>query len=822
MEAGQPALERRGGDPARHVEAAEGEGIGAGAVAAGIEGHGGGEADGTYRVPDPAVPYPIWIGKESGADPDVSLDGVAAFHEVGLEFRGGEPREDAVAVRVGTDLHPDRRGGEDRRPSVGAVAARYRFGRGAAQGGEDRIAVAPQLVQPDLLLGGGAPPLDRGMVPPKGGVAPRCFAHDEEGCGEPEIPKHRHGEFEDAAIGVVEGKGHGAAERTVGPHPGRHLAERDHRISATEPPHLFAETIHGEMEAGLAGLRSVAGPHHIVVAEDHPTRSESTGKRRYPRCTEPGIAEGGKHGNCSHRRLMRPVAKFRPMATRLLAGCLLLGGCGDSPPTAPSSMDEEFVHLSPEQLELIAGASYPLAIEAQDKNGISLPPTRIKWTSSNTGVAIADVNGRVTARGAGIATITASFGAVADATRVTVLPGRTQSVAIQPSSVTLPVDGVTTLLAVAYDAGGLPIDGITASWWSENISVANVDVAGRVTGIREGVTTVYAMIDGVRGAARIDVTSEHSTEVATVAITPVSRTIRIGDRVQYFAVARNPAGETLEGLPVAWNTADPLVATIDAQGTVLALAPGWTHLTATIGGVVGTAVVYVAGDTPPSGPWPNEPAGFTNLADQPWSALGGVWELLWGTAHLQLDPTAPGSPPSTLQVDFPVGFVGGEAPGTEAVGLPAVRQVYVGIWWMASNPWQGHPSNSNKVQYLFTGEDGSMAMIMYGPPQGPFEMRVFPDWHGQWLTPNVADVKVTLGQWHRIEWLVAYGPSNDPPSGIVRWWMDGVLIGDYANVRLSSTPLIQYKMAPVWGGAERVAKHQNDFFRYDHIRISGR
>jgi hypothetical protein len=221
-------------------------------------------------------------------------------------------------------------------------------------------------------------------------------------------------------------------------------------------------------------------------------------------------------------------------------------------------------------------------------------------------------------------------------------------------------------------------------------------------------------------------------------------------------------------------------------------------------------------------PWPNEPSGLLLIADQPWDRLGGRWSLLWGEARIAHDPSAPGSPPSVLRIDFPEGFVGGAAPGTEAIRLPGSRTVYTGIWWLGSEGFEGHPSNSNKLQYLFTDEDGSMAMIMYGPPSGPFELRVFPDWHGEWLLPNVAQVPVTLGSWHRIEWLISFEPVAEGSIGTVRWWLDGILVGDHAEVRLAPSPLIEYKIAPVWGGAEAVAKQRPDHYLYDHVRLSGR
>lgn len=194
---------------------------------------------------------------------------------------------------------------------------------------------------------------------------------------------------------------------------------------------------------------------------------------------------------------------------------------------------------------------------------------------------------------------------------------------------------------------------------------------------------------------------------------------------------------------------------------------------------------------------------------------------MWGRATIDSDRTAPGSPPSVLRIDFPEGFIGGAAPGTEALALPRARTVYAGLWWFASDPWDGHPSNSNKIQYLFAEPHGSMSMMMYGVPGGPYELRVYPDWHGAWLTPNVADVPVTLGVWHRVEWLVA-ADSIDPSNGTVRWWIDGTLVGAHAGVRLAEGPFIEYRLAPVWGGAEAVPKRHHDHFLFDHTRVSAR
>lgn len=402
------------------------------------------------------------------------------------------------------------------------------------------------------------------------------------------------------------------------------------------------------------------------------------------------------------------------------------------------------------------------------------------------------------------------------------LPNYT-NVRIDPPHMQL-VEGASYVLqSTAYDQSGDPVGPEALQWTTSDPAVVVVSPLGRLTAIGPGSAVVRAQLGPASDASAVDVLPRTTPTVTQVTLAPANASLLVGEARQFAATPRDAAGTPVPGLAVAWRTDDPAVATVSGDGVVTAVAEGTTQVVATVAGVSGTAPIVVSPATPPSGDWPHEPAGLTRISDQPWDALSLTgWILQFGTALIGLDPAAPRSPPNVLTIIYPIGFVGGSAPGTEMLPLPMLHQVFVGTWWKVSDPWQGHPSNSNKVQYLFSNGDGSMAMIMYGHPGGPYEMRVFPDWHGAWLTPNVANIPVTLGQWHQIEWLVEYGPTQDPPSGRVRWWMDGQLLGDWSNVRLSSLPLAAYKVAPVWGGAEPELKTEIDYYWYDHTYISGR
>jgi hypothetical protein len=250
------------------------------------------------------------------------------------------------------------------------------------------------------------------------------------------------------------------------------------------------------------------------------------------------------------------------------------------------------------------------------------------------------------------------------------------------------------------------------------------------------------------------------------------------------------------------------------------------HLVATVVILALGAMTFTrarAGTRPPL--WPHEPAGSRLISDQPWVSVPSLgWEAIWGPSRVRPDPTAPGSPPGVLEITYPAGFEGGSAPGTVVKELPSLREVYVGLWWRAPVGWQGHNSNVNKIQFLFPAENGDITLVMYGPPGGPFTLQVLPQFQGhpsEWLLPSVDPVDVTLGDWHRIEWLVVMSSREGAADGICRWWLDGRLQGDYTQLRFPAKTFTEYKLSPTWGGVGD-QKLRDESFLFDHIRLSGR
>jgi len=222
--------------------------------------------------------------------------------------------------------------------------------------------------------------------------------------------------------------------------------------------------------------------------------------------------------------------------------------------------------------------------------------------------------------------------------------------------------------------------------------------------------------------------------------------------------------------------------------------------------------------------WSNEPAGLTTLTDHTWTTLvDGGWNRR-PSAYDRIVTDAPPPPASALEYDFPEGFGGGFAPATHYFEVAGRRELFVGLEWKVSNPWQGHPSYVNKIQFIYTASS-DIAMVMFGPNGGPFELRVMPQWPEHktgWLTPNANGTAPALGSWQRVEWYLKYESSYGAGDGIVRWWLNGALVGDYKNVRYPrDSGFNEYQISPTWGGIGDV-KRENDYYRFKQAYLSGR
>jgi uncharacterized protein YjdB len=515
------------------------------------------------------------------------------------------------------------------------------------------------------------------------------------------------------------------------------------------------------------------------------------------------------------------------------------------------------VVVSPSSASGSVGDSAQFSATLYDASGNVLTDRTVTWASSNDAAVTVTATGMARAVGPGAATLTATAEGQSGTASTSVIgaepppppapptppspPATTvASVSVNPGSASGAVGDSAQFIATARDANGNELTGRTVSWSTTNSSVVVVSAGGMGRAVGPGTAALVATIDGVTGNSAITVTGTITpppppapAAVASVSIAPTSVSVNVLGTAQLSATLRDASGNILTGRSVTWSSGNGLVAGVSSNGTVTGLVAGSTTIRATSEGVDGTATANVTLLPPPpppsGGSWPNMPSTYSLLTDQGFDPLSlSNWYLIWndaGNGTITDNSTAPYSGPSVFQVRYPAGFAAGSAPATQVYVLGGKRNVYVGMWWKANANWQGHESNVNKLQFLFPSNGGGdMYMVAYGPPGGPYELRTCLQFTSgdtrAWLRPNTSSGVVTMGGWHQIEWQVEY---NTPGSanGVVRWWLDGQLVGDYRDVTFPSTGFEEYKLSPTWGGVGGT-KTQTDYFWFDHVTISSK
>ena len=171
------------------------------------------------------------------------------------------------------------------------------------------------------------------------------------------------------------------------------------------------------------------------------------------------------------------------------------------------------------------------------------------------------------------------------------------SVAVTPGSGAVYVGRTMALSATPRDAAGNPLGGRTIAWSSSADSVARVDAAGVVTGVAVGTATITATSEGQSARATVAV---QLVPVASVAVTPATAALRVGDTLRLAATPRDSAGAALEGRTVRWSSSAPTVVAVDSvSGLLRAAGAGSAIVSATSEGRTGTASFAVAAPTVP-------------------------------------------------------------------------------------------------------------------------------------------------------------------------------------------------------------------------------
>lgn len=305
-----------------------------------------------------------------------------------------------------------------------------------------------------------------------------------------------------------------------------------------------------------------------------------------------------------------------------------------------------------------AGQQVSLRAVLVSAAGDTLSPAGLRWEAAGAltvaplaaeGYAVA------TAHAPGQGTVIARVGTLEG--RLTIPVGAGQAVSsmeMRPATLLAEVGVAVTLGVHAWGPTGAWLSDPAASWVSSDptiLDVSGIGPTGVVRGLREGTVEVTAAAGGA--TARASVTVKAAGPVGRVVVTPAKGGVWAGSLYRMRAATLLASGAELPGQPVAWSVEDTTVATIEADGLLLAKKAGTTRVFARSGpseGVGEIRVYAIDGDRMlfdldpergPAGEWRPRVA----LGDTTWTDPQGVEHvahrfLAGGTLELTRVPGA--------------------------------------------------------------------------------------------------------------------------------------------------------------------------------------
>ena len=208
----------------------------------------------------------------------------------------------------------------------------------------------------------------------------------------------------------------------------------------------------------------------------------------------------------------------------------------------------------------------------------------ITWTSSYTSIATVDANGLVKGVEAGSTTITAKCGSYSATCKVTVTQTPAASVSLDKTTLSLKATETATLSATVLPENATDK---TVKWSTSNSKIATVDANGKVTAIAVGNATITAACGNLSATCQVTVSA---TPAASITLNKTAITLKATESETLTA---NVMPATTTDKTVTWTSSDDKVATVDANGTVTAIAVGKATITATCGSVKATCAVTV-------------------------------------------------------------------------------------------------------------------------------------------------------------------------------------------------------------------------------------
>jgi len=517
------------------------------------------------------------------------------------------------------------------------------------------------------------------------------------------------------------------------------------------------------------------------------------------------------------------VAAIAPGTAMLSATSEGVSGQASLTVVAPPPIPVATVLVALVPSSIVTGQSAQASATLKDASGNSLSGRTVSWQSSNTGVATITADGVIAGVAAGTATITASSEGKTGSAGLTVTappPMPVATVAVSPATASLQAGATTQLSAVTRDANGNVLTGRSISWSSGSAAIATVSASGLVSAVAAGNATITASSEGKTGTSAITVTAVAPVPVATVTVSPAAPSVQVGATVQLSAVPRDASGNVLTGRTITWASSNSSLATVSASGLVTALVAGSVTISASCGGVTGTATVTV---NPPASPTTIFSEDFESGSLSKWNESNST------TQAIITDATAAHSGSKFMRMTY--GINGGDAAWLNKYLPQGNRQLYVRYYARFSTNWAGgtklvalrgapvgNPAGAlGRAGICPNGKDSFTADLVTEFGGGDtYPSKFYLYWQDMWAdsngqcwgrygpTPSTMPYfgpmpEMTKGVWHKIELTAKENSSATAADGVVRMWIDGVKYGEWTGIRFGDPAFVDFEVLTLSG-----------------------
>ena len=196
----------------------------------------------------------------------------------------------------------------------------------------------------------------------------------------------------------------------------------------------------------------------------------------------------------------------------------------------------------------------------------------LEWSSADKAVAKVSNDGDVTGVAAGETVVTVRAGEASATCKVIVNPTAVEEVKLDKETAEMIIGEKLTLKATVLPADA---DDAVLTWKSLNAEVASVDSKGEVLALKDGSATIVATAGG-KSAQCVITVNKPFVHVESVKITKSVAKIVEGESFAFDA-AVTPEDATDKSL--SWESSNPDVLSVSADGNAVAKAPGKVEVT---------------------------------------------------------------------------------------------------------------------------------------------------------------------------------------------------------------------------------------------------